>query len=72
MSATSKSPNTKIDAALKRLLDDCEKDIPSDKESSIKTKVEVLKAAMTWEKLKHNIKDKNDEGTEWGAPPDES
>lgn len=68
MSAT---PNADIDKALKKLLKECDGEIAAEKESGIKTKVEVLKAAMTWEKLKHNIKDKNDEGNEWGAPPDE-
>lgn len=60
------SPNAKIDKALKKLLEECEKDIAPDRESSIKTKVEVLKAAMTWEKLKYGIRDKASEGTEWG------
>ena len=65
------SPNSSIDKALAALLKACDGDIPAEKESGMKVKVEVLKAAMTWEKLKHNIKDKNDEGTEWGAPADE-
>lgn len=65
------SPNASIDKALTALLKACDGDIPADKESGMKTKVEILKAAMTWEKLKHNIKDKDAEGTEWGAPPGE-
>lgn len=67
----SQSPNASIDAAIKKLMKDCEGELSTERESSIKTKVEVLKAAMTWEKLKHNIKDKDAEGTEWGAPPGE-
>ncbi len=62
-----KSPNAKIDKALADLFKACEGDIPIDKESGLKVKVEVLKAAMTWEKLKHGIRDKESEGTEWGA-----
>ena len=62
------TPNAKIDKALGKLLDACEGKISIEDESSMKVKVEVLKAAMTWEKLKHGIRDKADEGTEWGAP----
>ena len=61
------SPNAKIDKAMGKLLDACDGDISIEKESGMKVKVEVLKAAMTWEKLKHGIRDKADEGTEWGA-----
>jgi len=61
------SPNAKIDKALKKLLEDCEGEIAPEKESGMKVKVEVLKAAMTWEKLKHGIRDKADEGSEWSA-----
>lgn len=68
----SQSPNAAIDAAIKKLMKDCEGELSPERESSIKTKVEVLKAAMTWEKLKHGIKDKNEEGSNWGAgAPDE-
>lgn len=62
-----KSPNKKIDDALKDLLKACDGEISPEKESGIKVKVEILKAAMTWEKLKHGIRDKESEGTEWGA-----
>lgn len=62
-----KSPNKKIDDALKDLLKACDGEILPEKESGIKVKVEILKAAMTWEKLKHGIRDKESEGTEWGA-----
>jgi hypothetical protein len=64
------SPNARIDKAIDKLLGECEGGITADKESRIKTQVEVLKAAMTWEKLKHGIRDKESEGTEWGAPTD--
>jgi hypothetical protein len=64
------SPNTRIDTAIDKLLKECEGGIAADKESRIKTHVEVLKAAMTWEKLKHGIRDKESEGTEWGTPSD--
>ena len=63
------SPNARIDKAIDKLLAECESGISVEKESRIKTQVEVLKAAMTWEKLKHGIRDKESEGTEWGAPP---
>jgi hypothetical protein len=63
----SESPNKRIDAALKDLLKKCDEEIPPEKESGLKVKVEILKAAMTWEKLKHGIRDKESEGTEWGA-----
>ena len=66
-----KSPNKAIDDAIKKLMKDCEGSISTEQELSLKVKVEVLKAAMTWEKLKHNIKDKDAEGTEWGAPDEE-
>ena len=66
-----KSPNKSIDDAIKKLMKDCEGDISTEQESRLKVKVEVLKVAMTWEKLKHNIVDKDAEGTEWGAPKDE-
>lgn len=61
------SPNARIDKAIDLLLKSCEGDIAIEKESGIKTKVEVLKAAMTWEKLKHGIREKSEEGTEWGG-----
>ena len=61
------TPNGKIDKAMGKLLDACDGPISVEQESSIKTKVEVLKAAMTWEKLKHGIRDKDNEGTEWGS-----
>ena len=65
------SPNGRIDKAIDKLLEECERGISVEKESRIKTQVEVLKAAMTWEKLKHGIRDKESEGTEWGNPPAE-
>ena len=61
------TPNQRIDKALDSLLKKCEGNISIEEESGLKVKVEVLKAAMTWEKLKHGIRDKADEGTEWGA-----
>lgn len=61
------SPNKTIDTAITKLLKACEGDIPVEKESGLKVKVEVLKAAMTWEKLKHGIREKAGEGSEWGA-----
>jgi hypothetical protein len=64
------TPNAKIDKAMGKLLDACDASISPEQESGIKTKVEVLKAAMQWEKLKHGIRDKDSEGTEWGAPSD--
>jgi hypothetical protein len=64
------TPNDRIDKAIDKLLKDCEGGISVEKESAIKTHVEVLKAAMTWEKLKHGIRDKESEGTEWGGTPD--
>ena len=66
-----KSPNKAIDDAIKKLMKDCEGSISTEQELSLKVKVEVLKAAMTWEKLKHNIRDKDEEGTNWGGAPDE-
>ena len=66
-----KTPNSEIDRALKKLLKECEGEIAPEKADSMKVKVEVLKAAMSWEKVKNNIKDKNDEGQEWGAPANE-
>lgn len=65
-----KSPNASIDAAIKKLMKDCDGNISAEQESGMKVRVEVIKAAMTWEKLKHNIKDKDGEGAEWGEPPD--
>ena len=65
-----KTPNDRIDKALEGLLKACEGYISPELESGMKVKVEVLKAAMTWEKLKHGIRDKDSEGTEWGAPSD--
>jgi hypothetical protein len=63
-----KGPNKRIDAALDKLLKQCDEKLTVEQESGIKVRVEVLKAAMTWEKLKHGIRDKESEGTEWGAP----
>lgn len=57
--------NNQIDKAIKKLLKDCDADIPAERESSIKVRAEVLKVAITWEKIKHGIKSKDDEGTEW-------
>lgn len=61
------SPNKQIDAAIKKLLKDCEGAITPEQESQIKVKAEVLKVAMNWEKVKHNIIEKDGEGSEWGA-----
>lgn len=66
-----KTPNASIDAAIKKLMKDCDGPLSAEQELGIKVKVEVIKAAMTWEKLKHNIVDKDAEGTEWGVPKDE-
>lgn len=66
-----KTPNAEIDKALKKLLKECEGDIATEKAEGMKIKVEVLKAAMSWEKVKNNIKDKDAEGTEWGVPASE-
>lgn len=66
-----KSPNSSIDAAIKKLMKDCDGPISPEQESGMKVKVEVIKAAMTWEKLKHNITDKDGEGANWGAPESE-
>jgi hypothetical protein len=65
------TPNKRIDSAIDKLLKECDGKISIEDESSIKTRVEVLKAAMTWEKLKHGIRDKESEGTEWGTPASE-
>jgi hypothetical protein len=64
------SPNARIDKAVDKLLHACEGDIDVEKESGLKVKVEILKAAMTWEKLKHGIRDKEQEGTNWGDNAD--
>lgn len=65
-----KSPNAAIDAAIKKLMKDCDGPIGPEMESGMKVKVEVIKAAMTWEKLKHGIQDKEGEGANWGVPDD--
>ncbi len=59
------SPNKQIDKAIAKLLKDCQADIPVEKESTIKVRAEVLKVAITWEKIKHGINLKDDEGQEW-------
>ncbi len=61
------SPNKQIDKAVAKLLKDCEGDITADKETGIKVRAEVLKVAITWEKIKHGINLKDGEGTEWGT-----
>lgn len=60
------TPNQRIDKALDALLKKSEGNITVEEESGLKVKVEILKAAMTWEKLKHGIRDKDSEGKEWG------
>lgn len=65
------SPNAAIDKAVTKLLKECDGEIAVENESGIKVKAEVLKVAMAWEKLKHGIREKADEGTEW-SPPDGS
>lgn len=62
------SVNATIDKAVSKLLKQCDGEITVDQESGIKVKTEVLKVAMAWEKLKHGIREKADEGTEWGEP----
>ncbi len=62
------SPNKAIDSAIKKLMAECEGKITPEQESGLKAKVEVLKLAVGWEKVKYNIKDKDAEGTQWGAP----
>ena len=57
--------NKQIDKAIAKLLKDCDGDMPPERESVIKVRAEVLKVAITWEKIKHGIKSKDDEGTEW-------
>lgn len=67
---SAQSPNASIDKAINKLLKDTEGDIAPDKETQIKVKAEVLKVAMAWEKLKRNIRDGEDEGSEFGAQRD--
>lgn len=60
------SPNAAIDKAITKLLKDTEGDIAPEKETGIKVKAEVLKVAMAWEKLKRNISENDNEGSEFG------
>lgn len=56
----------KIDRAMIDLLKACEGEIKPEAAESLKVKADILKTAMAWEKIKHNIREKDNEGTEWG------
>jgi hypothetical protein len=49
-----KSPNAEIDKAIKKLMQDMEKDGPLD------VKVKVISVAINWEKVKHHIVENGD------------
>lgn len=61
------SPNGKIDKAILKLLKECEGDVPSEKAESLKIKTDILRVAMTWEKIKHGINLQDEEGTQWNG-----
>lgn len=68
---SAQSPNASIDKAINKLLKDAEGEITPGEESQIKVKALVLKVAMDWEKLKRNIRENDDEGSEFGNRQDD-
>lgn len=68
---TTEKTNKQIDKAIAALLKECDGEIKPEDAESIKVKTDVLKAAMLWEKIKHNIREKEGEGSEWGAPSEQ-
>lgn len=47
-----KSPNPKIDSALKKLMGKLD-----DENEALETKLKLINTAINWEKVKHQIKD---------------